>query len=149
MAWFQFMLIWIANLPNEVLWYLPRSEGGWQWVAWALAIFLVGVPFFLLLMRDVKRDLAALRKVGGLILFMQLVFMYYLVMPAFPGTDISQHWMDFLTPLAVGGLWLAYFLRELKRRPLLPAESSNRAEAFHLRDLDAEETAREREVEHG
>ena len=40
MVWFQFMLIWIANLRYEVIWYLPRSEGGWQWVAWALlAIF--------------------------------------------------------------------------------------------------------------
>ena len=24
MVWFQFMLIWIANLPYEVIWYLPR-----------------------------------------------------------------------------------------------------------------------------
>ena len=49
MVWFQFMLIWIANLPYEVIWYLPRSRGGWQWVAWALLVFHFIVPFFLLL----------------------------------------------------------------------------------------------------
>ena len=35
-------------------------------------------------------------------------------MPNFPGTTIADHWMDFLTPLAVGGLWLAYFLWQLQ-----------------------------------
>jgi hypothetical protein len=28
--------------------------------------------------------------------------------------------MDFVTPLAVGGLWLAVFFWQLKSRPLLP-----------------------------
>ncbi len=39
MVFFQFMLIWIANLPYEVIWYLPRSRNGWQWVTWVLFIF--------------------------------------------------------------------------------------------------------------
>ena len=52
MVWFQFMLIWIANLPSTSIWYLPRSRGGWQWVAWALFVFHFAVPFFLLLLRD-------------------------------------------------------------------------------------------------
>lgn len=30
MVWFQFMLIWMANLPHEAAWYLARSQGGWQ-----------------------------------------------------------------------------------------------------------------------
>ena len=56
MAFFQFMLIWIANLPYDVMWYLPRSSGGWQYVAWALFVFHFAMPFFLLLMRDVKQQ---------------------------------------------------------------------------------------------
>lgn len=60
MVFFEFMLIWIANLPHEVIWYLDRSRGGWQWVAWALFIFHFAVPFFLLLLRDVKRSRLAL-----------------------------------------------------------------------------------------
>ena len=54
-------------------------------MAWALFVFHFVVPFFLLLMRDVKQHPPTLAKVAGLILFMQLVFDYYLVMPAFPG----------------------------------------------------------------
>ena len=32
MAWFQFMLIWIANMQVDVIWYLPRAAVPWQWV---------------------------------------------------------------------------------------------------------------------
>jgi hypothetical protein len=143
MVWFQFMLIWIANLPYEVIWYLPRSRGGWQWVAWALLVFHFIIPFFLLLLRDVKQHLPTLARTAALLLFMQLVYVYYLVMPSFPARALSQHWMDFLTPFAVGGIWLAAFLHELKRRPLLPRRLEATAEAARLRGLDAEATARE------
>ena len=93
MAWFQFMLIWIANLPVDVIWYLPRASGGWQWVMWAIVVFHLSVPFFLLLMRPVKRNSTAVAWIAGLILFMQLVFMYYQVMPGFPA-DGSERTLD-------------------------------------------------------
>ena len=57
-----------------MIWYLARSRGGWQWVAWALFVLHFAIPFFLLLMRSVKRDPPALAMMAGLILFMQLVF---------------------------------------------------------------------------
>jgi hypothetical protein len=149
LVWFQFMLIWIANLPYEVIWYLPRSRGGWQWVAWALFIFHFAVPFFLLLMRDVKHDPTALAQVAGLLLFMQLVFQYYQVMPAFGDNSIAGHWMDFLTPLGLGGLWLAYFLWQLPQEVLLPRHDVNQEAAQHFHRHDQEEAARGREVQHG
>jgi hypothetical protein len=146
MVWFQFMLIWIANLPNEVLWYLPRSEHGWQWVAYALMVFHFIIPFFLLLMRDIKQHLPTLAKIAGLLLGAHLVYVYYLVMPSFPDTTLSQHWMDFVTPIGIGGLWLWCFVRELKRRPLLPRRSEYRAEAVHLLQLDREAAHRPQEA---
>jgi hypothetical protein len=146
---FEFLLIWMGNLPEEISWYLPRSQGGWQWVAWALFLLHFAVPFFCLLMRDIKRDARSLARVAGLILFMHLVFLYYQVMPAFPGSTIAQHWMDFLTPLGVGGLWLASYLWQLARRPILPLHDSNQAEAVRLRQLDLEATARTEAIGRG
>src|SRR5207248_377200 len=49
MTFVQFMLIWMANLPEEVIWYLPRIQGGWRGVTWALFLFHFVVPFFALL----------------------------------------------------------------------------------------------------
>jgi hypothetical protein len=149
MAFFQFMLIWMANLPDEIIWYLPRSQGGWQWVAWALFVFHFAVPFFLLLMRDVKRNARSLAQVAALILFMHLVFQYFQVLPAFPSESWTDHWMDFLAPIGIGGLWLAYFLWQLQRYPVLPRHDESRAEAAHLHEHDLEMTAREENVQHG
>ena len=56
----QYLIIWSGNLPEEIPWYLRRMQGGW--VAWrmALVVFHFALPFFLLLMRGIKREPAAL-----------------------------------------------------------------------------------------
>ena len=143
MAWFQFMLVWIANMPVDVIWYLPRTSSFWQCVAWAIALFHFTIPFFLLLVRPVKRNSTAVAWIAGLILFMQLVFLDYQVLPTFSTANLSEHWMDVLVPLGIGGIWLAHFMWQLQRYPVLPLHDYNRATALHLRRLDAEEAVRE------
>ena len=155
MAFFEFMLSWIANLPAENAWFIPRSRDGWQWVAWGIFVFHFAVPFFCLLMRNIKRDPRLLGRVAALVFFMHLVFLYFQVMPAVPdvpgapGTHISTHWMDFLMPLGIGGIWLAYFLWQLARFPVLPLHDANRDEAARLRESALEEGAREEALHHG
>jgi hypothetical protein len=51
----QWLIIWSGNLPEEVIWYVRRTEGGWQWVALTLVLFQFAVPFGFLLSGDVKR----------------------------------------------------------------------------------------------
>jgi hypothetical protein len=149
MAFFQFMLVWIADLRYDVIWYLPRSRDGWQWVALAVVVLEFAVPFALLLSRDVKRDPRTLGWVAALIIVMHLVYQYWQVLPAFPDTRLADHWMAFLTPFAVGGLWLTYFLWQVARYPVLPRHDPSGASAVHLRDLDREEVRREQEVHLG
>ncbi len=116
MEFFQFMLIWIADLPGDVAWYLPRTDGGWYWVVWALFILHFAVPFVLLLFRAVAHSLRALPWVAGLLLIMHLVYLYVIVLPIFPETSLLQHWMDPLLPVGLGGLWLAFYLWNLQAR---------------------------------
>jgi hypothetical protein len=150
MTFFQFMLTWIADLPYDVSWYTPRGQGGWQYVAWAVFVAQFSVPFFLLLMRPIKRNPRALGATAALVLGMHLVYTYYQVLPSFvEATTLAQHWMDFLTPLGLGGLWLPYFLWQLTRAPLLPAHDANRETAIHLRYLDEERAVHEAELPHG
>ena len=149
MAFFQFMLIWMANLRREVTWYLARSRGGWEWVAWFTFIFHFAVPFFLLLLRDIKRRPEALMRVAAILLCSHLVYLHWQVMPNFPDTVVTEHWMDFLTPLGIGGLWIAYWIWQLKRYPVLPLHDVNEEEAAHLRRLDLEEAARRQAVSNG
>jgi len=150
MCWFQYMLIWIANLPVDVVWYAPRLVGGWKWVALMLLILHFVVPLLLLLQRAVKQNLRALAGVAALLLVMQWVFMVFQVEPAFPTANrLVDHWMDFVAPLALGGIWFGFFLRQLRQHPLLPTHDLNELSAVRLRHTDEEEAALEEALSHG
>jgi hypothetical protein len=123
----QFLITWSANLPEEIPWYLRRSQGGWQWLGVALVLFHFALPFLLLLSRDLKRNAGLLGSVAGVILVFRMADVFWLVAPetaqghgSGPGPGFSLHWLDLAALLAVGGLWLLAFVRELKGRSLLP-----------------------------
>jgi hypothetical protein len=116
----QFLIIWAGNLPEETPWYLRRLRGGWEWVALTLVIFHFATPFVLLLMRKTKRHADRLIKVCVLMIVIRIVDVYWVVEPAFYQQQLKISWLDFVTPFAVGGLWLALFCGQLKSRPLVP-----------------------------
>ena len=123
----QFLITWSANLPEEIPWYLRRSQGGWQWLGAALVLFHFALPFLLLLSRDLKRNAGLLGSVAGVILVFRMADVFWLVAPetaqahgAGQAAGFSVHWLDLAALLAVGGLWLLAFVRELRGRSLLP-----------------------------
>jgi hypothetical protein len=116
----QFLIIWAGNLPEEIPWYLRRLRGGWGWVALSLVVFHFATPFVLLLMRKTKRQADRLIKVCLLMIVIRIVDVYWVVEPAFYHQQLKISWLDFVTPFAVGGLWLALFFWQLKSRPLVP-----------------------------
>jgi hypothetical protein len=116
----QFLLIWSGNLPEEISWYLARSEGGWTMIAVCLAVFNFVTPFMLLLSRDAKRNPDRLRFVALLVAAMSFVHQFWLISPAFSPGWLWLDWMDVAAVLGMGGLWLAYFLWQLQTRPTMP-----------------------------
>jgi hypothetical protein len=116
----QLLIIWSGNLPEETAWYVRRTEGGWQWIALALALFQFAVPFVCLLSSDVKRHTRRLALVAAVILFMHMVDVFWVVMPAFYRNGLSVHWLDLTALIGVGGGWTAFFVWQLRRRSLLP-----------------------------
>lgn len=117
MGFSQFLLIWSANLPEEVPWYLKRLDGGWR----VLALMLVGVqfvlPFLLLLSRDLKRRPGLIGGVAAVVLFMRVVDLYWMVTPAyFPYQGFRLHLLDAALLVGVGGVWLAGYALALERR---------------------------------
>lgn len=115
----QFLIIWSGNLPEEAVWYLRRSRGGWQWVAALLALGQFLIPFLLLLSRRIKNNAASLKPVALLILAAHFLEWYWLVIPAFEERAVPRL-ADAGAPLALGGLFLAAFVAVIKRAPLLP-----------------------------
>jgi len=138
LAFSQLLLMWSGNLPEEVAYYQRRSQGGWEFVACALALFQFAVPFVLLLSGEVKRDRATLLRVSLLVLFMRFVDLFWLVMPGpQPGAaspaliDLRFSWTDVVAPIGIGGIWLWFFLWNLQQRPLVPAYDPHLQEAYH------------------
>ncbi|MGE3541218.1 MAG: hypothetical protein AB7N91_27770 [Candidatus Tectimicrobiota bacterium] len=117
----QFLIIWSANLPEEIPWYLARTQGGWEWLAIALVLFHFLVPFLVLLSRQAKRRLPTLALVAGMLLVMQALHLCWLVIPAFHPGALTLHWLDPLSLLSLGALWYTLYLLQVRHRPLVPA----------------------------
>jgi hypothetical protein len=125
----QFLIIWSGNLPEETGWFLTRMKGGWGYIGILLIAFHFAFPFLVLLQQDFKRKARWLATLAIFILAMRLVDMFYLIGPSYrvaaggaeQGAFIVS-WMDFVAPIAIGGIWLWWFFGELLKRPLVPAK---------------------------
>ncbi|MCC6363491.1 MAG: hypothetical protein IT165_08185 [Bryobacterales bacterium] len=124
----QLLIVWSANLPEEIAYYVKRMRGGWEYVGLAVFLFHFCVIFVLLLMRKVKRNPHLLRKVAAYVLAMRVLDLFWVIRPAFShgmenGTPVSHfsiHWLDIAAPVALGGIWMAFFAFQLKKRSLEP-----------------------------
>jgi hypothetical protein len=116
----QFLIIWSGNIPEETKWYLHRLRGGWGWFGIGLVLLHFALPFVMLLSRDLKRNARKLVAIAGLIFLMRFIDVYWLIVPEFNRGHLKIEWMSLTAPVAFGGLWIAFFIWQLRLRPLLP-----------------------------
>ncbi len=116
----QWLIIWAGNLPEEITWYMRRLNGGWGYVGLLLVLFHFAVPFVLLISRSFKRNITRLVWLAVWLLLMRYVDLFWVIEPNFSVT-FNLTWLDLAVPIAMGGLWLAYFFRNLSAMPLVPA----------------------------
>lgn len=119
-AYSQYFLIWIADVPDEARWYVVRSLGAWGWVSLLLVVGHFGVPFLLLLSRRLKRNARALAAVGALLLVMHYVDVYWLILPTHSPAGPRPSLYDLTALAGFGGSFVATALWWLRDRPLLP-----------------------------
>lgn len=127
LAFSQFLIIYSANLPEEIVWYVRRMNGGWGGVFALLTVFHFAVPFLLLLFRKNKKNAGTLVVIASLILVMRMVELFWEIQPAFahaengmPNPHFAVHPSDLTALVGVGGLWIAFFFFQLKKRPIEP-----------------------------
>jgi hypothetical protein len=142
-AFMQYLIVWSGNLPEESIWYLRRTRGGWQAVVGLLMTFHFLVPFLLLLARRVKRAARRMFAVALLLLAMRVVDIAWLVLPPFipslVGSGLSitpsgvtsepsrfvDMWPLLFTIPGIGGLWMTIFARTLAGRASLDIVEEN------------------------
>lgn len=110
----QYLIIWSGNLPREIGWYLERRSGHWpQWLA-GFVLMQFALPFALLLSRTAKRHEHRLKTIAAIVLMATVLNVYWLVAPSFHRA--LPHWQEPLAFTALGALWAACFVRNLKKR---------------------------------
>ncbi len=115
----QWLIIWAGNLPDEITWYMRRLNGGWGFVGLWLVVFHFAVPFVILLSRSFKRDIGRMVWLATWMLLMRYLDLFWNIEPNF-SARLSMTWADVVLPVAMGGLWLWFFFRNLNSMPLLP-----------------------------
>jgi hypothetical protein len=126
----QFLIIWMGNLPEEIPWYLSRVTGSWVWVSVLLIVGHFMLPYVLLLNRDLKRAGGTVATIALLVIAMRFVDLFWLLGPEHGKPLLAVHWLDFVAPVAVGGIWVALFLWQLGTRSLIPITEPTLQEAI-------------------
>jgi hypothetical protein len=83
------------------------------------------VPFLLLLARSAKRNRLVLSGIALAVMFMSLVDMFWLIVPAFSPAHVTIHWPDVSAVIGIGGIWVSVYARALKSNPLFPLHDPN------------------------
>jgi hypothetical protein len=122
----EFLIIWSGNLPDEIPWYLNRIHGGWWTICTLDFVCHWLIPFCLLLSRDLKRSKSRMIWITCFMLFARLVDMFWLIEPNFSDSTGNLHiagnlgMLAYITvPVTVLALWVAYYITQLMRRPLV------------------------------
>jgi hypothetical protein len=132
-AFSQFMLIWIANLPEEIQFFLPRLKGEWAVVGWVLILGHFLIPFGALLSRSLKRNRAKLAVVAVWILVIHFVDVYWLILPTLSPDAIAFHWTTITAFLGVGLLSVSFTVWRLRGRFAIPVKDPYLAESLGYR----------------
>jgi hypothetical protein len=101
LAFMDYLTAWIADLPTETVWYLPRMRWPWCALPVTMLVLQLALPMALLLPRRGKQDLRVLRGVAWTVLAMQAVNMAWLVLPGLREAARPLAWSDFCVALGL------------------------------------------------
>ncbi|HEY4306732.1 MAG TPA: hypothetical protein VGM82_19840 [Gemmatimonadaceae bacterium] len=81
-AFSQYLIVWIGNLPSEVTWYVSRTKTGWVVLAILAGVGQFVLPFLALIGYEMKRRPRVVALVAIGILVAHVLDVFWLVMPS-------------------------------------------------------------------
>jgi hypothetical protein len=129
--WFsQFMLIWYANIPEEVTYHMTRIET-FKGLYFGMFFINFAFPMLLLMSRDAKRHAGILTTVGIIVLAGHWVDAYLMFM----GGSMGHHAYIGAMEIGMALLFLGFFIRmiltNLTKAPLTPVNHPFLDESIH------------------
>ncbi len=118
-AFCQFMLIWIADIPDETPWHHLRIWTDWRWVGYFLCVFHFAAPFVILWSKRLKFSRIKLSTMAVWLLVAHAVDIYWIVLPQLTGDGPHPSLGDLFAFVGVGGLATAFVVFRLRGRQLV------------------------------
>jgi hypothetical protein len=127
----QFFLIWYGNLPEEMLFFMHRFHGGWEWLGYTLVFGHFVIPFCALLTQNNKRNPKVLVAVGAWIMLMHAADLAFIIFPNY--SEVFRFgWQEISGLLFFGGVFFFLAARQFSSRPIIPVNDAYLQESYEL-----------------
>ena len=115
---FQYLLIWYAHIPEEMMYYQIRYE---NYKSFFLGNFILNfaIPFLFLLMRKAKRSKWVFPVIGSIMIVGHYFDVWFMIMPGIFGPGASIGLFDIGVFLFFAGLFIYWTLNQLQKRGLV------------------------------
>lgn len=129
--WFsQFMLIWYANIGEEVTYYVMRIEN-FKFIYFAMFVINFAFPMLILMSRDAKRHSGILTFVGLIILMGHWLDVYIMVSAGSLGANAKIGALEVGMAVLLAGVFIYVILNNLTKAPLTPVNHPFLDESIH------------------
>jgi hypothetical protein len=128
----QFLIIWAANLPEEIPYYIVRSDNGWNFLGLLIILGQFFAPFLALIAPKTKHTPRLLMMVAIWILIIRILDYFWLVVPSLHGRGavINLSAWDVVAWVGIGGVWLMVFAIQFGKAAVFPKHDPRIREAL-------------------
>lgn len=129
--WFsQYMLIWYANMPEEVTYYVARIQD-YKLMYFGMFFINFAFPMLILMSRDAKRNAGILTVVGLIILVGHWMDMYLMITVGSMGQTAHFGLFEIGMALLIAGIFIRVVLVNLTKAPVTPVHHPYLDESIH------------------
>lgn len=130
--WFsQFMLIWYADIPEEVTYFIARFQD-YKFIYFFMVLANFILPFFMLMDKENKRNKGWLAVVGTIIFFFHYLDVFLLVTPGVSKADWHFGFIEIGMFLGFAGLFIFVVFNALSKAPLMVKNHPFLDESIHF-----------------
>lgn len=126
----QFMLIWYANIGEEVMYFQQRIQD-FKLLYFGMFVVNFALPMLMLMSREAKRHSGILTFVGLIILVFHWVDIFMMVTPGSIGSSACISFLEIGMFLLFAGVFIYVVLNSLTKAPLTPVNHPFLDESIH------------------
>lgn len=131
-TFFQYFIIWNANMPEETFWYVLREKGTWWDIGMVIIFGHFLLPFLMLLRIDWKLKLGVMLPLAIWAWLMHYCDMAFNIGPTLHPNGFVLHWMDIACVMFMVGLLSKIFVKNFLAHPPFPQRDPRMAEGLDM-----------------